>query len=83
MNDGILTLVIDSNVLISLLVFGDPRYSAIQPAWRAGRLRVIADEACAGEFLRVLGYPQLKLEEARRSAIYKAFQASVAMHEGR
>jgi putative PIN family toxin of toxin-antitoxin system len=82
MDERILTLVIDSNVLISLLVFGDPRYSGILAAWRAGRVRVVANEDCAREFQRVLGYPQLKLEEARQSAIYEAFRSSVRIHEG-
>jgi putative PIN family toxin of toxin-antitoxin system len=82
MDKRILTLVIDSNVLVSLLVFDDPRYRGILAAWRSGRVRVVADEACAREFLRVLGYPQLKLEEARQSAIYEAFRSSVTIHVG-
>jgi putative PIN family toxin of toxin-antitoxin system len=82
MAERVLTLVIDSNVLISLLVFDDPRYGGIQAAWRSARLRVVADEACAAEFLRVLGYPQLKLEEPRQSAIYEVFLSLVTMHAG-
>jgi putative PIN family toxin of toxin-antitoxin system len=83
MEQGILTLVIDSNVLVSLLVFDDARYRGIQAAWRAGRLRVMVDEACAAEFLRVLGYPQLKLDAGRRSAIAAAFRAAVTVHAGK
>ena len=77
-----MTLVIDSNVLVSLLVFDDPRYRAIQAAWRAGRLRVVTDAACAAEFRRVLAYPQLGLDGARQSAIYGEFLAAVALREG-
>jgi putative PIN family toxin of toxin-antitoxin system len=82
MDERIPNLVIDSNVLISLLVFDDPRYRGIQTAWRSGRVRVLTAGDCAREFERVLGYPRLKLEEARQSAIYQAFRALVTMHEG-
>jgi putative PIN family toxin of toxin-antitoxin system len=70
-----LIVVLDSNVLISLLVFADPRFPSIAAAWADGRLTVLRDAACAAEFLRVLGYPRLKLDPARQAAIYADFEA--------
>jgi uncharacterized protein len=69
-----LTAVLDSNVLISLLVFSDPRYPGIAAAWASGSLRVVTDDACAAEFERVLAYPRLKLDASRQSAIFAVFE---------
>src|SRR5580693_5187205 len=70
-----LVAVLDSNVLISLLVFADPRFPSIAAAWADGRLSVLRDAACAAEFLRVLGYPRLKLDPTRQVEIYTEFEA--------
>jgi putative PIN family toxin of toxin-antitoxin system len=70
-----LVAVLDSNVLISLLVFADPRFPSIAAAWTDGRLIVLRDAACAGEFQRVLDYPRLKLDAARQALIYGEFEA--------
>jgi uncharacterized protein len=69
-----LTAVLDSNVLISLLVFSDPRYPWIAAAWASGSLRVVTDDACAAEFERVLAYPRLKLDAPRQTAIFAEFE---------
>ena len=75
-------IVFDSNVLISLLVFDDPRYRATMAAWRAGAIRVITDAACAAEFQRVLAYPRLKLEPDRQLSIFSNFELLVSLHLG-
>ena len=76
-----LSAVLDSNVLISLLVFEDPRYPRIAAAWRDGALRVLTDDDCAAEFQRVLAYPQLNLTPAQRSAVRAAFESRVCRVE--
>jgi putative PIN family toxin of toxin-antitoxin system len=68
-----LQVVLDSNVLISLLLFADPRYARISAAWQAGSINVLTDAACAAEFCRVLAYSRLKLDESRQQAIYAEF----------
>jgi putative PIN family toxin of toxin-antitoxin system len=70
-----LVAVLDSNVLISLLVFADPRFPSIAACWADGRLTVLRDAACAAEFRQVLDYPRLKLEAARQAEIFAAFEA--------
>jgi putative PIN family toxin of toxin-antitoxin system len=50
--------VLDTNVLVSLLVFRDPRYAGIWSAWLDGRLMVMSDAEVAAELAQVLEYPQ-------------------------
>jgi putative PIN family toxin of toxin-antitoxin system len=76
---AVLSVVLDSNVLISLLVFEDPRYPRIAAGWRDGRLCVLKDEPCAAEFRRVLAYPRLKLAGERQAAIYAEFEKCARM----
>lgn len=68
------SVVFDSNVLISLLVFEDPRYPLTAAAWRENGVLVLTDDACAAEFKRVLNYPQLKLAVERQAAIFADFE---------
>lgn len=81
-NDEISIVVLDSNVLISLLVFADPRYPLIARGWRENRLRVVTDEDCTEEFRRVLAYPQLRLDETRQLAVFAEFRRLSSRHEG-
>ncbi|MEJ0048397.1 MAG: putative toxin-antitoxin system toxin component, PIN family [Rhodospirillales bacterium] len=69
----------DSNVLISLLVFRDPRYPRITVALRTGAATAVTDERCAAEFRRVLGYPQLRLAESRQAEVYLEFEAGARL----
>lgn len=52
-------LVLDTNVVLDLLVFGDPRTQPLAQALEAGRLRWLATEAMRDELVRVLDYPKL------------------------
>ena len=55
-------MVLDTNVLLSLWVFGDSRYLPIRAAIDSGAWVALTDDACLSEFERVLGYPEFKLE---------------------
>ena len=57
--------VIDTNVLLDWLVFGDPGVSALTAAVRSGALRWVATAAMLDELDHVLGRPPLN---ARRPA---------------
>lgn len=70
-------IVLDTNVLVSLLVFGDVRLAPLHAAWAAGRLVVVSDAAVAAEFRRVLDYPQF----ARRCNAAQAFATYCARVE--
>ncbi|WP_218509412.1 putative toxin-antitoxin system toxin component, PIN family [Variovorax sp. dw_308] len=54
-----MTIVIDTNIALDLLVFGDPASEPLQAALDAGELRWLATPAMRDELARVLGYPQI------------------------
>lgn len=60
-------LVLDTHVCLDLFVFDDPRVQGLRQALFAQRLQAITDEACRGEWLRVLAYPQLRLSVERQA----------------
>jgi len=72
-------LVLDTNVCLDLFVFGDASCATLRDALRAGAVQAVTDAACRDEWLRVLGYPQLALDAARRAAAVAAFDASVRL----
>ena len=52
-------LVLDTNIVLDLLVFGDPRVQPLSQGLRAGRLHWIATAAMREELARVLAYPKI------------------------
>lgn len=54
--------VLDTNVLVSALLFGG-RLSALRDAWQRGRVRLVLCRETVDEFLRVLAYPKFRLAE--------------------
>ena len=52
-----MSVVIDTNVVLDLLVFDDPGCAALRTALAAGGLRWLATDAMRAELARVLGYP--------------------------
>jgi len=51
-----LRLVLDTNVWLDWLVFGDPGVAPIRAALAAGRIEICIDAACEAELERALGY---------------------------
>lgn len=70
-------VALDTNVCLDLFLFRDPRVAALWAALQAGQLHAITDAACREEWLRVLQYPQLALDEADRASAIAAFDAIV------
>jgi len=56
-------LVIDSNVLVSALIFRDSRHLPLRAAWQTGRITPLLSIATYRELKHVLGYPMFKLED--------------------
>jgi predicted nucleic acid-binding protein len=54
-----MSIVIDTNVALDLLVFNDPASAPLQAALDAGELRWLATAPMRDELARVLGYPQI------------------------
>ena len=59
-------LVLDTNVLLSALLFSSGRLSWLRDAWRSGRIRPIAGRETTAELIRVLAYPKFALNESER-----------------
>jgi putative PIN family toxin of toxin-antitoxin system len=51
-------VVLDTNVLVSLLVFRDSRFDPLRAAWIKGEIEVISDAPIRRELERVLHYPE-------------------------
>lgn len=68
-------IVLDTNVCLDLLLFDDPRVSALRAALLDGDVIAVGNHECREEWLRVLRYPVLKLDQERRSAMIAAFDS--------
>ena len=66
-------LVLDTNIVLDLLVFGDPATALVRELLNAKTLRWIATAAMRQELARVLDYPKI----AARVAFYGLSTASV------
>lgn len=54
-------VVIDTNLVLSALVFAKGRLTPLRAAWQAQRIQPLVSRATAAELLRVLAYPKFKL----------------------
>lgn len=57
-------VVIDTNLVLSALVFAQGKLSPLRLAWQAGRCRPLLSSVTAAELMRVLSYPKFKLLKA-------------------
>ena len=62
-------VVLDTNLVLSALVFAGGRLAALRVAWQSGRCVPLVSQATASELMRVLGYPKFKLSEADRAEL--------------
>lgn len=53
--------VLDTNVVVSAIVFKKGRLTWLRDAWQNGTVTPLIDKACADELLRVLAYPKFQL----------------------
>ena len=58
--------VLDTNVLISALLFSQGRLSWIRLAWQSGAFRPVVSRETVNELIRVLCYPKFQLTEEDR-----------------
>jgi putative PIN family toxin of toxin-antitoxin system len=62
-------VVLDTNVVLSALVFGGGPVARIRTGWQAGRFVPLASKATAGELVRVLAYPKFGLAPAEQAEL--------------
>jgi putative PIN family toxin of toxin-antitoxin system len=75
-------VVLDTNVLVSLYVFGDIRFQALRARIESGAWQALTNDACLNEFRRVLSYPMFALADERRSGALDAYAGSVTRLAG-
>lgn len=54
-------VVLDTNLVLSALIFSKGRLAELRSAWQRGRCVTLASTATATELIRVLAYPKFKL----------------------
>jgi putative PIN family toxin of toxin-antitoxin system len=54
-------IVLDTNVLVSALLFGGGVAARVRKGWQSGRFVPLASPATARELVRVLAYPKFRL----------------------
>ena len=62
-NAAMRRLVIDTNVLVSALIFKDSRHLPLREAWQQKRITPLMSINTYRELKHVLGYPMFKLED--------------------
>jgi putative PIN family toxin of toxin-antitoxin system len=60
-------VVLDTNVVLSVVVFHDERFAPLVNAWRSRTVTPLVDDASVAELERVLGYPQFTRRCAGRA----------------
>lgn len=70
-------IVIDTNVCLDLFVFRDPRWAALHDALKTGRIEAVTRDDCRNEWLAVLRYDHLPLDEASRPRATAEFDALI------
>ena len=61
--------VLDTNVLVSALVFPKGMVSRLRDAWRSGAILPLASRETVSELFRVLCYPKFRLVEEEREEL--------------
>ncbi len=57
-------VVLDTNIVLSALVFGGGNSARVRTAWQAGAFTPLVSTATAQELVRVLAYPKFRLSVA-------------------
>jgi putative PIN family toxin of toxin-antitoxin system len=70
-------IVLDTNVCLDLFVFRDPLCSHLLAALASGAVQAVTRDDCRDEWLRVLHYPQLPIDDGTRPAFETAFDALI------
>jgi len=70
-------IVIDTNVCLDLFVFRDPRWASLLAALKDGRAKAVTRDDCRKEWLLVLDYPHLPLDDGSRPLASAEFDALI------
>jgi putative PIN family toxin of toxin-antitoxin system len=70
-------IVIDTNVCLDLFVFRDPRWASLLAALESGAVEAVTRADCRDEYLIVLHYPHLPLDDSTRPEAAARFDALI------
>ncbi len=70
-----LRVVLDTNVALSLYAFTDSQFAPIRAAAVKNALAFYTDEHCFSEFVRVLNYKQIKLNDEQQKLCANTYRA--------
>lgn len=62
-------VVIDTNIVLSALVFSQGRLTPLRHAWQSAHCHPLLSSTTAAELLRVLAYPKFKLAAAEQQEL--------------
>jgi uncharacterized protein len=62
-------IVIDTNLVLSALVFAQGRLTPLRLAWQTHRIQPLISRVTAAELIRVLAYPKFKLSPDERDEL--------------
>lgn len=77
-------VVIDTNLVLSALVFAQGRVTPLRQAWQGHRIQPLISRVTAAELIRVLAYPKFKLsadEQRELLADYLPYGKTVRIPE--
>ncbi len=74
-------IVLDTNVCLDLFVFHDPRWAPLMAALESGAVEAVTRADCRDEYLVVLHYKHLPLDEASRPVSAARFDALIKVVE--
>lgn len=77
-NDDRPRLVLDTNTVLALWMFRDPKLEALRKWIEAGRCRLYSREDALEELRRVLAYRQFGLDEATQTALQADYRRRLA-----
>jgi putative PIN family toxin of toxin-antitoxin system len=72
-------VVLDTNVCLDAFVFADPRAATLVAALASAAVEAVTRADCRDEWLAVLRYPALKLDEAGIAQAVACFDAAVTL----
>lgn len=64
-----ITVVLDTNIILSSLLFASGRLAPLRLAWQQGRCLPLISKATISEIIRVLAYPKFKLSESEQEEL--------------
>jgi putative PIN family toxin of toxin-antitoxin system len=72
-------IVLDTNVCLDLFVFHDPRWNALLEAIESGAVQALTRADCKMEYMVVLHYPRLPLDDASRAVSAERFDTLITV----